>query len=137
MIRRRRRETPPASINVTSLLDITFVLLISFMVVAPAVRYNVDLELPKVSQSKSSEKKKPVVIQVTQPAGGPVYYVNGQPTGLDDVPGAIKAAPEYKDQPSVSLEADRSVEWENIARLITVLKNNGVDAVNIVTERGK
>jgi len=29
------------------------------------------------------------------------------------------------------------VEWENIARLITVLKNNGVDAVNIVTERGK
>ncbi len=137
MIRRRNKPAlPEASINLTSLLDITFVLLISFMVVAPALRYNVDLELPKVAESQEVSEKKTTTLQVNAPGGAATYFVNGVVTPLDEVPMAIKASETYRSSPVVSLEADRAVPWEDIARLINVLTAEGITSIGIITEKG-
>src|SRR5688500_20281974 len=44
---RRRRFLPTADINVTSLVDVAFVLLIIFMITAPLMQGGVVIELPK------------------------------------------------------------------------------------------
>lgn len=134
--RRKKPALPEASINLTSLLDITFVLLISFMVVAPALRYNVDLELPKVAESQEVSEKKTTTLQVNAPGGTATYFVNGVVTPLDEVPTAIKASETYRESPVVSLEADRAVPWEDIARLINVLTAEGITSIGIITEKG-
>ncbi len=133
MIRRRKPELPAAHINLTSLLDITFVLLISFMVVAPALRYNVDLELPKVSRSNSSEPKKPITVQIDRNGD---YFVNGEVMALDEIPGGIKATPEFLENAPVALEIHKEVSWDYVAPLINELKSNDINSIGIVTEKG-
>ncbi len=137
--RTRSLQLPDAHINLTSLLDITFVLLISFMVVAPALRYNVDLELPKVQKSRQVDQKKPVTIGVTYSETSQVagYFVNGDAVALEDLPEIVKSREDYDPNKSVALEADRSVPWENIAKLINDLKLNDIHNLGIVTERGE
>lgn len=136
MRQRRSSRIPDANINITSLLDITFVLLISFMVVAPAIRYNVDLELPKVSESKSTDKKKPVTVLVTNKNRPRTeFYVNGRQVTADTVADTIKGLPEFDAKQSVALEADKGVPWEDIARLINQLRLKGIDSIGIITEK--
>ena len=56
---------PIATINVTSLLDITLVLLIAFMIVAPALNYGLDVRLPEVEATPVQTEDKALVISVT------------------------------------------------------------------------
>lgn len=138
MRRRNQVRLPEAQINLTSLLDITFVLLISFMVVAPALRYNVDLQLPKVSDSRDIEKKKPVSIGVTydKATNDVAYFVNGNPTTLSSIGDVVKRQDGWSADEVVALEADRSVPWEKVAQLINELKISEIHRIGIVTERG-
>lgn len=137
--RLHRIALPAAGINITSLLDITFVLLISFMVVAPAVKYSIDLELPKVSESKQLDKKKPVSVQITnkENRGVTTYYVDGQATPLDDVGEKIIGNEGYQKDRMVALEADKDVPWQDVAALMNELKNHRIENIGIVTEKGK
>ena len=137
--RHRKTKLPEAGINITSLLDITFVLLIAFMVVAPAVRYSIDMELPKVRESKSSDSKKPVSIQVSgkEGRGGTSYFVDGVQTDLTSIGTKVLSVPAYQKDKTVALEADKDVPWEDVARLMNELRNSGIDNVGIVTEKGK
>lgn len=138
---KRRRKTghsPDAHVNVTSLLDVVFVLLISFMVAAPAMRQNVKLDLPKTSQSKPMEDQKPIRIEVSKPdaTGNPVFYVDNKQVELNQVASAITGSERFSPERTVALEADRTVPWEDMAQLITELKSEGIQNVGIVTERG-
>lgn len=139
MKRRRKSTLPEAGINITSLLDITFVLLIAFMVVAPSVRYNVDVELPKVGDGKqeSQEKaKKAVAIQVkASDSGAAQIYVNGEPKELSEVIEAVQSARGSFEPAPVSLEADRRVPWDEVAAIITELRNGNIENLGIVTEK--
>ena len=139
MRRRTRAQLPEAHINITSLLDITFVLLIAFMVVAPVLRYNVDLELPRVGESRSKEKQKTVSIQVKKGTGAGTarVHVNGVETPMANVASTIKKNPGFQAGEAVSLEADREVPWQEIAALINELKNNDIQKVAIVTEQAR
>ena len=139
-MRRMRRRTRhiESGINVTSLLDICFVLLISFMVVAPAVRYSIDMELPKVKESKMTDSKKPVSIQVSNRSkGATVYYVDGQETDLDSIARQVASTKNYESNKVVALEADSQVPWDDMAKLMNELRSNGIDNIGIVTEKGK
>ena len=137
---KRRRKTghsPDAHVNVTSLLDVVFVLLISFMVAAPAMRQNVKLDLPKTSPSKPLQDQKPIRVEVSKLEGSssPVFFVNNKQVELNEVASAITSSDDYAER-TVALEADRSVPWEDMAQLITELKSEGIQNVGIVTERG-
>lgn len=131
-------QMPEAAINITSLLDITFVLLIAFMVVAPALKYNIDLDLPKVGESTPRDSEKPVAIQVKLQDGASQFYVNGKEVILGSLAQTVKESSGFQpESATVALEADRMVPWEDIARLINELKMNGITNIGIVTEKGE
>lgn len=136
MRRRTKLQNPAATINLTSLLDVTFVLLIAFMVVAPALRFNVDLELPKVGEGERSEESKPVTLQVKAggDGGDPVIHVNGTAVAFAGMVTQIKSTEGFTEETAVSFEADRRVEWDQVARIINTLKANGIEKLGIITE---
>lgn len=134
MKRRSRPSTAEATINVTSLLDVTFVLLISFMVVAPALKHDVPIELPGVSQGKSEYKEPKVTIQVKTEGLTTEYYVNGGRTTLETIASDVAMFTKESD-PEIAVEADRSVPWEGVARLMNQLRLEGLNKVSIVTEQ--
>ncbi|MCC5876335.1 MAG: biopolymer transporter ExbD, partial [Candidatus Sumerlaeia bacterium] len=125
-------------IELTSLLEVTLVLLIAFMVVAPALRYNVDLELPKVGEGAQESKQKPVTVQVKAPQEGsdPEIHVNGDLVAFEGLVDRIKSIDGFSEDSVISFEADRRVEWGHTTRIINELKLRGIEKLAIVTERG-
>lgn len=132
--RRSMIHMPEAQINITSLLDITFVLLISFMVVAPALRYDVGLKLPKTSGSGAASKDRPVAVQIKNGDGGVEYFVNGRPVDLGQLVSSIKDSKEFEKDQTISLEADRTAPWQDVAEVMALLKENEITSVSIITE---
>jgi len=133
MRRKHRKEALAASVNLTSLMDITFVLLISFMIIAPAVRYDIDLELPKVQESESLEGDKPVTLQISS-GNAPEYYINGVLTEFRLIIPELKKI--LNSDTGLALEADRNVPWEEVVKVINQLKSAEIHNLIIVTERG-
>ncbi|MDK2972157.1 MAG: biopolymer transport protein TolR [Candidatus Sumerlaeota bacterium] len=134
MIRRHRAiARPMAQINVTSMLDITFVLLIAFMIVAPALRHGIEIELPTVRKAPSQAPQKPISIIVKSDSTGDLVYLDGAPVALTDLVTEIsRVAPDLAERP-VTLEGDKAANWEAIARVIAELRDGGITNIGIIT----
>lgn len=135
MKRHKAVMQPTASINVTSLLDITFVLLIAFMIVAPALKYGVDIDLPEVSEAPVIKEARPVQIAVKPGISGSQIFVDGQAVELDVLVERVKAVSTGENVRPVTLEGDRSVDWQHMAEVIAELRAGGVTQIGIVTQR--
>jgi len=131
---RRNAALPSATINITSLLDITFVLLIAFMVVAPALKYSVDLELPNVTESQSRHTDKALTVFVTHGISGTQYIIDGQVYKLDVLPDMILSHPTYRESPFLAIEGDKDTPWDDMAKLLNELKLNDINTMGFVLE---
>jgi biopolymer transport protein ExbD len=72
---------PMADINVTPLVDVMLVLLIIFMVTAPALSYPIPVDLPQPSTTPPPPGNPPDPIRIHIDAGGTVSW-NGSPTPM-------------------------------------------------------
>ncbi len=133
-----RKTLPEAHINLTSLLDITFVLLISFMVVAPVVRYSVDLELPKVEESNKNADSEPTTISLQLSSTGNLeYLINGRLFPFDELVDEIHRVNNQKssEKEQLSLEADKNIPWQDVANLLNHLNNHGFHGIGLIMEQ--
>jgi len=115
-----------AEINVTPLVDVVLVLLIIFMVAAPMMKSGIDINLPKTSAGKPIEENKTVI----------TLKKNGELL-IDDKeihPGIfeekIKKIAKIKNE--VFLQADQSVPYGKVIKLIGIMKKNGIENVSLV-----
>jgi biopolymer transport protein ExbD len=136
MKQRRRRPTvqPMASINMTSLLDIVFVLLIAFMVVAPALKHGIEIELPRVREVPVAKESRPISVTVRGNGGGEAeVFVDGQAVQLALLVASIEERRGGDDSRPVALEGDRFASWEQMAAVVAELQRGGVGTVGIMT----
>jgi biopolymer transport protein TolR len=135
--RRQRHAHPIADLNVTNLIDLGFILLIIFMIVAQQVQHEqtIPLALPMVSkapQTKNSEERH-VVISVD--AKG-LYYLENNPTPvtLAQVRSKLNAFAAEPKQPVVRLRGDGDVSYKKIAELITESTKAGLTRYTLDTQ---
>ncbi len=133
MRRRRSVSKVSAQINVTSLLDIAFVLLITFMIVAPALQQGVELELPKVREAPGLKQDKPASLVVRHSLVGMDLELNGQVISLDNLTPYLQTEAAKFEKYSLTISGDRRVQWEQMAQVITAIRNGGVDNIGILT----
>lgn len=135
-MRRRRRPslTPNTTINVTSLLDITFVLLLTFMVVAPATRTGVPLDLPRVRDVPVLRQEKPLTVSVRQDGLTTEAFFQGKPTSLDDLTELLRGELARNPNVAVTLEGDRATDWEQVARVLQAIRQSGIQRIGILTK---
>jgi biopolymer transport protein ExbD/biopolymer transport protein TolR len=131
-----KRKLPEPDMNVTPLVDVTLVLLIIFMVVAPAINEGENLALPYVS--KPDEKPKDMnPIEVTMTAS------NGFIVEKERLPGEQlkarltelhKADPERK----LMLKTDSTIPYSEVRGKFGMLQEIGFRGVSLkVMERKK
>ena len=114
--RRRRRGAVMAEINVTPMVDVMLVLLIIFMVAAPLMTSNIDIDLPIASGGRSTASNTPpLTLSVKRTNGGcnsnVELYLGDAPIAAADLLPKIKAIRETRSEAEsvVYLRGDKDV----------------------------
>ena len=130
MRRRRQRYEMNADINVVSLIDVMLLLLVIFMITAPMMQGGVDLTLP-TADAKPLESKEGLTISVTR-AGD--IYIDDAKYAVREFPLAFKSLPPNRKRSGVYVRADKGVPYEIVLQVITILNQNGVTDVGLVSQ---
>ncbi|MBN3857702.1 MULTISPECIES: ExbD/TolR family protein [unclassified Paraburkholderia] len=118
-------------INMTPLVDVMLVLLIVFMVTIPVIRHAVKIDLPHASSQK--EDTKPAQINVSIEADGTVLW-DGNAVSDDQLTAKIAAAAQQEPQPELHLNADRKVQYEKVAQVMSAAQSGGLTKLGFVTD---
>jgi biopolymer transport protein TolR len=119
-----------ADINVTSLVDVAFVLLIIFMITAPIMQGGVDVRLPR-AQVRAIEPKQGLI--VTLDAGGRIY-LDQAALSYEDFRATFPAFVRTKRPTGVYLRADGRVPYARVVQVLAVIRGAGVQDVGLVAE---
>jgi len=127
---RRHRHSINADINLVNLIDVSFVLLIIFMIAAPMLQGGIDLTLPSAESAPASTTD-PITVSVT--ADGK-YYVNEAEVQIEEL-GEIVASMRGDSKRDVVLRGDKAVTLELFMPVVGILVQRGIEDVTIMTEQ--
>jgi biopolymer transport protein ExbD/biopolymer transport protein TolR len=127
---RRRGLSFMADINVTSLVDVAFVLLIIFMITAPIMQGGVDVELPRATVRPISSKDGVVV---TVDRRGQIFVDNTRVT-YEEFRATIRRLVDQRNATSVYVRGDRNTQYGNVVRVIGALVDAGITSMGVVAE---
>lgn len=115
--RGRRFGSPSANseINVVPLVDVVLVLLIIFMITANIMEFGLDIKVPQVSQTKSTNQDLPVV-SITKTGES---YLGDKPININVLSDSVHRR--YRNAKAVYVRADKETPWEPIAQVVSEL----------------
>ena len=127
----RARPRPKAIINITSLIDVIFMLLLFFMITSTFLEQpGIKLELPTAKAETAGEPQE-FVLTVDKEGG---LFLNRKAVALDALEAEIRQAlPRMKDGALV-LKADREVAHGLVVRVMDLAKRGGVKKLIIGTK---
>jgi biopolymer transport protein TolR len=120
-----------AEINVTPLVDVMLVLLIIFMVTAPMLTQGLTVELP-TAEGKSFELATANPSKISVLANGAVY-LDGAPAGREDLELTLGTMLRGRRVKRALLEADQSVPYGRIVKVLDVMNHAGVEQLGMIT----
>ncbi len=126
-----KRPVLIAEINITPFTDVILVLLIIFMIATPLIaQKNIEVKLPVAASKDVLDEPKPVYIKIT--AEGVVYLNNKLLTSKElkqQMSSLVKKNPNLK----VVVAIDQACRFQEIVKVIDVIKELGVKSLNIAT----
>ncbi|MDP3772882.1 MAG: biopolymer transporter ExbD [Gemmatimonadales bacterium] len=128
--RRHPRAALNADINVTSLVDVAFILLIIFMITAPIMQGGIDVQLPRAA-SRPLESRQGMVVTIDRRGR---IYVDQSALSYADFRATFRAVVGRTRPSGIYLRADRGVPYGDVARVLAVIRTSGVANVGLVTE---
>ena len=129
----RQRNSLPVSadINVTSLVDVAFTLLVIFIITAPILQGGIEVELPRAEAGAISQTEGVIV---TLSEDGVIYLDEIEMASRDELLEVFPGYVEDKGEPPLFLRGDRRVAYGEVMELLGALNQLGVGQVNIVLE---
>ena len=136
-----RTPSANADINITPLVDVMLVLLIVFMVAAPMLDQGLDVNLPQTAAEQLNPPKDKITITVSVDKDQRIMV---NKSGDDDQSGKLVPPQELKammqayaanpDLVTVNVEADASLQYGYLARVMATIKSAKIKNVNLVTQ---
>ena len=120
-----------SDINVTPLVDVMLVLLIIFMVTAPMMMQGVNVSLPKTTSKALPAEKEHLIISIDR---SQQIYINDYKVALEALQAKLKKIYEGRPDEKVYLRADKGVPYGVVVRVMSEVKNAGVEKLGMVTE---
>ncbi|MCI5071479.1 biopolymer transporter ExbD [bacterium] len=125
-------DTVLAEINVTPLVDVMLVLLIIFMVAAPLIQQQVDVELPQTQAKQSINAKENDIILIVDKYKK--VHIQGQTIALDRLESKLKAIYANKKNKEIFLQADKTIPYGFVVQIMALVKNAGINKMGMVTD---
>ena len=124
-------NAPMAEINMIPLIDVMLVLLVIFIVTAPLLTHAVKIDLPKASSNPNITK--PDNVQLAIRADGQVFW-NGEVTEETGLAARFAATAKLNPQPEVHIRAERTAQYEAVAKVMAGAAKAGLSRIGFVTD---
>ena len=132
---RHKRLKLKSEINVVPYIDVMLVLLIIFMVTAPMLNANVDVNLPQANAKSLQDKKDPVIVSVDNE--GHMYLTLGtekkEPIDADALKVKVGAFVQQNPDVSVLVAGDRDGKYDGVYQVLADLQQAGVAKVGLMS----
>ena len=118
-----------SEINVTSLVDVTLVLLIIFMITSPLMQLGIQVNLPAAA-AKPVETRENLTLTIKKDA---TILIGDKVIPLAVLPDELKSALEAGKK-GVLIRADKAVPYGAVVKVLDLTRKSGIQDVGLVTE---
>ena len=135
MVRRRRRRDRSRAgsideINMTPLLDLTFLLLIAFMITMPLMEYGTSIKAPEMNSEKlPDENFKTVTISKTG-----TLTLDKEVLSQEELIAKLQQIKTEQPKLSLLLKADGERSYKDVIELMALIRKSGFKDVTLVTQ---
>ena len=127
-------SNPGPKLNMTSLIDVVFLLLIFFMVTTTFEKQaKLKIELPEATEKVQAQTKDQLVISISHK--GSIYLNNNELVNAkyESISSGLKRMIKGEEKPPVVIRADANATHKNVVTVMDVLTDLGFTSVSIAT----
>ncbi len=119
-----------SEINMTPLMDLTFILLITFIITFPLIEQGIPVNLPKGS---AADLDNPDTISITIDAKG-VLSIDDDIVSKEMLIGEMQRTGEIAPDTTVYVRADESIDYGSVAEVMKILYDANITRMALVTQ---
>ena len=119
-----------SEINMTPLMDLTFILLITFIITFPLIEQGIPVNLPKGS---AADLDNPNTISITIDDKG-ALYLDDLPVSIDHLAGEMQRTGSLSPDTTVYVRADERIEYGRVAAVMKSLHDANITRMALVTQ---
>jgi biopolymer transport protein ExbD len=117
-------------INITPMLDLAYVLLVIFILMATASVQGIKVDLPKASAAQSLVQPKTIAITVT--TDGQIF-MDAYPVTLADLEVRLRNAKASNPEVPIVLKGDQTAQYGKITEVLDLCRQLDLNKVGLVT----
>lgn len=128
----RTRLAPLADINLTSMIDVIFFMLILFLLVSPIVEYGINVNLPAAAPKKMAEPES-LTVNVKGGREGARIYLDSERVTLDELRQRLRAIAARRPDTALILRADKELNYDSVIQVIDQITDAGITKLGMAT----
>ena len=129
MSKRGKKRRVVSELNITNLVDVTFALLIIFMITAPMMTQGVQVDLPK-AEADNVEVDESIQISINSRNE---IFIDQDPVQFGDFDKSFRAKFANRKDVPVFVNADKQVPYGLVIKIISFVQNAGVIKLGFLT----
>lgn len=119
-------------INVTPMLDLSYVLLIIFIILTTATVQGIKVNLPQASKTPSLSEPKTKAVTVTQDG---TIFLDAYPVSLEQLESLLRQYKAVDPELPVVVKADAQIQYQRIVDVLDVMGKVEVRQIGLVTQK--
>ncbi|MFM7272818.1 MAG: ExbD/TolR family protein [Gammaproteobacteria bacterium] len=119
-------------INITPMLDLSYVLMVIFIIMTTAAVQGIKVNLPKASDQPSLSKPKTVAVTIND-AGQ--IYMDAVPVTLDELEGRLRQKKAEMPDLPVIVRGDGATQYQNVVDVLALMGELDITQLGLVTQK--
>jgi len=123
---------PYDDINITPMLDLTWVLLLIFIIMTTATVQGITVNLPKASTAPSLSKPKTKAVSITQDG---TLYLDAYPVSLAELESLLTQYKAVDPELPIVIKADALIQYQRVVEVLDLMAKLEISQLGLVTKK--
>jgi biopolymer transport protein ExbD len=119
-------------INIVPMLDLAYVLIVIFILMATAQVSGIELDLPQAANRKTLEASQTQAISI---ASTGELYLNGMPTSVPELESELRQKFAEDPEVPVVIRGDTQADYGKVVEVLDVVKGVGITKIGLPAEK--
>ena len=126
------KAKPYDDLNITPMLDLAYVLLVIFILMATASVQGIKVNLPKASNAPSLNKPQTKSVTVMQDGS---IFLDAYPVSIEQLESLLQQYKTVNPELPVVVKADSQIQYQRVVDIMDVLNRVGITQLGLVTQK--